>query len=103
MCTVKKPKEVKPTVEKDPQYLRNPWLDGMSMNRSTTIGRNSLRLDPGSSYRTPLPTLPPPTGPTTPPVTPPTGGPVGTGDEPTFGGRRPGRLVMGAMAAIRNK
>jgi uncharacterized membrane protein YgcG len=44
MCTVKAPKPKDPVV-KDPQYLRNPWLDSLSMTRSGTVGRNALRVD----------------------------------------------------------
>lgn len=53
MCP-KTPK-VKPTVEKKPQYLRNPFLDGLAFGSNT--GRNALRVDLGS--QTPVPYQPP--------------------------------------------
>ena len=67
MCTsTPKPKTVK---EKEPQYMRNPWLDSLTMNRAATVGRNSLRTD--SSRRiTPTSALPPPMAPFMPPPIP---------------------------------
>jgi hypothetical protein len=35
--------KVKPTTEKKPQYLRNPFLDGLALNATTS--RNTLRND----------------------------------------------------------
>ena len=43
MCTPKVPK-VQPAVEKKPQYLRNPFLDGSAIQIGSR-GRNSLRID----------------------------------------------------------
>lgn len=79
MCTQKAPKAADPKV-KDPQYMRNPWLDAMSMNRSATVGRNALRID-GARAISPMPGLPPPTGPFMPPTMQPprTGGGGGGG------------------------
>lgn len=68
MCTAKPPKQTAP-VEKDPQYMRNPWLDNMSMNRASTVGRNSLRTDSARVFN-PAFALPPPTGPHMPPTGP---------------------------------
>lgn len=54
MCA-KTPKIAQP-VEKDPQYLANPFLDGLQIGKGT--GRNQLRTDLGS----PLLTVPAPSG-----------------------------------------
>jgi hypothetical protein len=64
-----KPKAVK---EKPPQYLRNPWLDGLALGGvgAARAGRNALRVDlaaPGkapSYLGIPSPVAPPvsPTG-----------------------------------------
>jgi hypothetical protein len=45
MCP-KTPK-VKPVEEKTPQYMRNPFLDGLALGASK--GRNSLRVELGST------------------------------------------------------
>ena len=44
MCSAPKPKKVE---EKKPQYLRNPYLDGLSIGGVGGIreGRNALRVD----------------------------------------------------------
>lgn len=49
MCgSAPKPKKVE---EKEPQYMRNPWLDGLAIGGLTGIrtGRNSLRVDLGGT------------------------------------------------------
>lgn len=40
-----------PVKEKDPVYLRNPYLDGLGINAENR-GRNALRIDPGSRVPT---------------------------------------------------
>ena len=40
-----------PVKEKDPVYLRNPYLDGLGISAENR-GRNSLRIDPGSRVPT---------------------------------------------------
>lgn len=50
MCP-KSPK-VPETKETKPQYLRNPFLDGLAIGGGQSIGRNSLRVDPGTSVLT---------------------------------------------------
>ena len=50
MCA--KPPKPKKVEEKPVQYLRNPFLDGLSVGAEP--GRNSLRIDLGSN-RTPRP------------------------------------------------
>lgn len=61
MCTASSPKPDQSAVDaakKPPQYLRNPWLDGLSIQGSgEATGRNSLVIAPG----TVAPTAPPPT------------------------------------------
>ena len=37
-----------PVKEKDPVYMRNPYLDGLGIGAEST-GRNSLRIDRGSA------------------------------------------------------
>jgi len=51
MCAPKVPKP-KTVAEKPVQYLRNPFLDDLSIGKDA--GRNSLRIDLGST-RTPRP------------------------------------------------
>lgn len=63
MCTTKAPKpQPASTQEKKPQYLTNLWLDS-PYYRQAALGRNSLRIDPG----TPVNQRPPEQPPTTPP------------------------------------
>jgi hypothetical protein len=75
MCTSKQPKP-QPVQTQAPnkpvQYLHNPWVDGLGIMGSATRGRNSLRIDPGSTPRVPVTT------------TPPTGTPYGTVDNPGY-------------------
>jgi len=48
MCLVKSPK-IRDTKEKKPQYLRNPYLDGVGPEADAMrSGRNSLRITKGS-------------------------------------------------------
>lgn len=48
MCS--KPPKPKPVKEKEPQYLRNPWLDGLAIGgvQGARSGRNALRVDLGT-------------------------------------------------------
>lgn len=60
MCIVKTPKVDQSAVDaqkKQPQYLRNPWLDGLSIQGggAAATGRNSLAIDPGSTTPTVAP------------------------------------------------
>lgn len=67
MCTVHTPKVDQSAVDaekKPPQYLRNPWLDGLSIQGAgEATGRNSLVIAPG--------TKPPSANTNAPPTTPP--------------------------------
>ena len=56
MCP-KTPK-VKPVEEKKPQYLRNPFLDGLAIGSNS--GRNSLRVELGAASSPTAPYQPPP-------------------------------------------
>ena len=47
MCTGSAPKPKK-VEEVEPQYLRNPWLDGLAIGKENS-GRSSLRIDPAGS------------------------------------------------------
>lgn len=49
MCTSHTPKVEQPT-QKPPVYMSNPYLDGLGIGTNT--GRNSLRIDMGSSVPT---------------------------------------------------
>jgi len=53
MCTASSPKPDQSAVDaakKPPQYLRNPWLDGLSIQGAgEATGRNSLVIAPGTS------------------------------------------------------
>lgn len=97
MCSVSTPKPDQAAVDaanKKPQYLRNPWLDGLSIQGAgEATGRNSLVIAPGTAP--PSVTVPP----TTPPIfnTPNTnlgigsgGGFVGGGGGGGIGINRPG-------------
>lgn len=57
--------------EKPPQYMRNPWLDGLAIGGLSGIrtGRNSLRVDLGGTNAATGLAIPQPPQ----PVTPPTG------------------------------
>lgn len=48
MCTTVKSPTPKPVEEKDPIYMRNPWLDGLGIGAESR-GRNSLRIDLGGA------------------------------------------------------
>lgn len=52
MCTASSPKVDQSAVDaqkQTPQYLRNPWLDGLSIqNNGMAAGRNSLVIQPGT-------------------------------------------------------
>lgn len=66
MCS--KPKAPKPIKEKEPQYMRNPWLDGLAIGGLGGIrtGRNSLRVDLGGTNASTGLAIPQPTQPATP-------------------------------------
>lgn len=53
MCSAPSPKVDQAAVDaqnKKPQYLRNPWLDGLSIQGGgDTSGRNSLVINPGTT------------------------------------------------------
>lgn len=59
------PPKPKPVKEKPPQYLRNPWLDGLALGGvgAARSGRNALRIDLGTPGAAPsyvgLPTTQP--------------------------------------------
>lgn len=57
MCSTVKTPTPKPVKEKDPIYMRNPWLDGLGIGAEAR-GRNSLRIDLGSPMRRPTKRLP---------------------------------------------
>lgn len=63
MCTTVKSPTPRPVEEKDPIYMRNPWLDGLGIGAEAR-GRNSLRIDLGGTAR--RPGAVPATQPTTP-------------------------------------
>lgn len=52
MCTTVKSPTPRPVTEKDPIYMRNPWLDGLGIGAEAR-GRNSLRIDLGGPSRRP--------------------------------------------------
>lgn len=62
MCTASAPKPDQSAVDaakKQPQYLRNPWLDGLSIQGAgENTGRNSLVINPGTSAPSPGTTPP---------------------------------------------
>lgn len=72
MCSVSTPKPDQSAVDaanKKPQYLRNPWLDSLSIQGSgDTSGRNSLVIAPGTKPPpiTPISTINPTPNYTTP-------------------------------------
>lgn len=85
MCTVRSPKpQASSSQEKKPQYLTNPFLDS-ALYRQAAIGRNALRIDPG----TPMPSAPT----TPPPYTPPPVDP--RGPTPVFPGGGTGLGIGG--------
>lgn len=45
--TSRTPPPAPPPKDKDPVYMRNPYLDGLGIGAENS-GRNSLRIDPGS-------------------------------------------------------
>lgn len=53
MCSAPSPKVDQSAVDaqkKQPQYLSNPWLDGLAIqNNGMSAGRNSLVLAPGTA------------------------------------------------------
>lgn len=57
MCTTSAPKPDQSAVDaakKQPQYLRNPWLDGLSIQGAgENTGRNSLVINPGTKAPAP--------------------------------------------------
>ena len=95
MCSASSPKVDQSAVDaqkKPPQYLRNPWLDGLSIQGSgASTGRNSLVIAPG--------TKPPPattnTSPLVPPVWTPTNTNLGIGAGGGFAGGGGGGFGIG--------
>lgn len=68
MCAPKAPKvDASASKPPDPAIIRNPYFDGALQSKQARVGRNSLRIDPGSAHvgiPTPQPQVPvTPTGP----------------------------------------
>lgn len=93
MCTIRSPKpKTDPAEDKDPIYMRNPYLDGLGIGAESR-GRNSLRIDLGSPPRTaPPPGSTPPPISQPPPYRPPPGGGTG-GPGRTHRDGFPGRIL----------
>lgn len=61
MCNTVKTPTPRPVEEKDPIYMRNPWLDGLGIGAEAR-GRNSLRIDLDGRVRGPRMSTPTPPG-----------------------------------------